>query len=252
MNSMSDRRRPDHQPLISMATGEPLPKLQGEDALTHHRIARIALRLFAERGYSAVSVGEIVEACGLTKGALYWYYSSKEELFHKITSDSLQSWERRVMEAVGDATEWDVQLAAVFRVFIEVLESADDPHRDLLMLMTLRGAGGPGQHGLGFESLQRFSDWIDAVMATHPDEARRCGYAALVHTAGLGVLSEAAFGSNLARLVLSSILDVLGGRPLYPDVELSGQRAGADSLNATDTISAAAIRGTDHMSRHRE
>lgn len=206
------------------ATGEPLPHLSGDEALTHKRIVRIALRLFAERGYSAVTLQEIVDACELTKGALYWYYDSKEDLFHKVVAEYLESWERRVMEAIAPASRWDEQLTAVFRIFIEVLEDVDDPHRDLLFLMTLRGAGGPGQDTLGAASLQRFGEWIDAVMATHPNQDRRHDYAALVHAAGLGVLSEAALGSNIARPVLGAVLDVLGGEPLDPDHDLRGRR----------------------------
>src|SRR5688572_16100689 len=45
------------------------------------RILREATRLFAERGYAATSVREVVEACGCTKPALYYYFRSKEALF---------------------------------------------------------------------------------------------------------------------------------------------------------------------------
>lgn len=214
-------------PLFSVSTGELLPppsRPSGEDNLAHQRIVRTALRLFAEHGYSAVTLNEIADACELSKGALYWYFETKEVLFRKVVGEYLHSWERRVMDAVVPASTWDEQLGAVFRIFIEVLEDRDDPHRDLLNLMTLRGAGGPGQDDLGFESLQRFTAWIEAVMADHPDQDRRREFAALVHAAGLGVLSEAAFGLNVARPVLATVLEVLGGQPLYPDRELRGRK----------------------------
>ena len=43
-------------------------------------IARTAARLFAERGYDATSVREIVEAAGVAKPTLYYYFRSKEGL----------------------------------------------------------------------------------------------------------------------------------------------------------------------------
>ena len=43
-------------------------------------IARAAARLFAERGYDATSVREIVEAAGVAKPTLYYYFRSKEGL----------------------------------------------------------------------------------------------------------------------------------------------------------------------------
>src|SRR5262245_41201278 len=43
-------------------------------------IARTAAKLFAERGYDATSVREIVEAAGVAKPTLYYYFRSKEGL----------------------------------------------------------------------------------------------------------------------------------------------------------------------------
>ncbi len=43
-------------------------------------IARVAARLFAERGYDATSVREIVAAAGIAKPTLYYYFRSKEGL----------------------------------------------------------------------------------------------------------------------------------------------------------------------------
>ncbi len=45
------------------------------------RILAEATRLFASKGYAATSVREVVEACGCTKPALYYYFRSKEALF---------------------------------------------------------------------------------------------------------------------------------------------------------------------------
>ncbi len=40
-----------------------------------------ASRLFAEQGYRATSVREVVEACGCTKPALYYHFANKEALY---------------------------------------------------------------------------------------------------------------------------------------------------------------------------
>jgi len=44
------------------------------------QIARVAARLFAERGYDTTSVREIVEAARVTKPTLYYYFGSKQGL----------------------------------------------------------------------------------------------------------------------------------------------------------------------------
>ncbi|MDP1990186.1 MAG: TetR/AcrR family transcriptional regulator [Syntrophales bacterium] len=43
-----------------------------------------ALRLFTQRGYSATTVRELVEAAGVTKPVLYYYFGSKEGLFLEL------------------------------------------------------------------------------------------------------------------------------------------------------------------------
>jgi TetR/AcrR family transcriptional regulator len=43
-----------------------------------------ALRLFAARGYDAVGVQEIVEAAGVTKPTLYYYFGSKRGLLEAL------------------------------------------------------------------------------------------------------------------------------------------------------------------------
>ncbi|MDF2711885.1 MAG: TetR family transcriptional regulator [Nonomuraea muscovyensis] len=45
---------------------------------TRQRIAEVALRLFAERGYDAVTVAEVAEAAGVAKVTLFSYFPSKE------------------------------------------------------------------------------------------------------------------------------------------------------------------------------
>ncbi len=51
-----------------------------ETAAKHKRIVQEASRLFRERGFENVSVSEVMKAAGLTHGAFYAHFGSKEEL----------------------------------------------------------------------------------------------------------------------------------------------------------------------------
>ncbi len=51
---------------------------------TQERIIRAGTALFAEQGFDVTSVQAVVEAAGVTKGALYYYLSSKDDLLHAI------------------------------------------------------------------------------------------------------------------------------------------------------------------------
>ena len=51
-----------------------------ETAEKHDRIVDAASRLFRERGFEHVTVAEVMKAAGLTHGAFYNHFQSKEEL----------------------------------------------------------------------------------------------------------------------------------------------------------------------------
>src|SRR5215468_8341509 len=51
-----------------------------ETAAKHERIVKEASRLFRERGFENVSVGEVMKAAGLTHGAFYAHFGSKKKL----------------------------------------------------------------------------------------------------------------------------------------------------------------------------
>src|SRR5215469_12195926 len=70
----------DYQTLL----GASLPI--GGSAL-QRRLAEAAIDLFYARGATATSVREITGACGLTPGALYNHFASKEELLYVLVRD---------------------------------------------------------------------------------------------------------------------------------------------------------------------
>jgi len=51
-----------------------------ETAAKHERIVKEASRLFRKRGFENVTVGEVMKAAGLTHGAFYAHFGSKQEL----------------------------------------------------------------------------------------------------------------------------------------------------------------------------
>ncbi len=52
-----------------------------------HDILEAGLQLFAEKDFHEVTVDEIAERVGLSKGTLYLYFKNKEDLFFSIVQD---------------------------------------------------------------------------------------------------------------------------------------------------------------------
>ncbi len=63
-------------------TGRPV-KVPGEKD-TKEKIFDAAVDLFAEKGYDRVSIRDIARAVGVTEGALYKHYASKEEILESV------------------------------------------------------------------------------------------------------------------------------------------------------------------------
>lgn len=54
---------------------------------TRNAILDAAAEVFEERGFSGASLSEILARAGVTKGALYFHFASKEELAHAIIEE---------------------------------------------------------------------------------------------------------------------------------------------------------------------
>lgn len=54
---------------------------------TKETIRQQAYRLFAEKGFKAVTMTDICEKTGLSRGGLYRYYSGTEQIFSEILSE---------------------------------------------------------------------------------------------------------------------------------------------------------------------
>jgi AcrR family transcriptional regulator len=101
------------------AERDPRPSAEREARQPVEAIRAAAFAQFAERGYPVVTVRDIMKACGLTQGALYNHFKSKDELLHDIITSTQAELERICLQAVGDAGDDPrAQLAAFVRVYV--------------------------------------------------------------------------------------------------------------------------------------
>ncbi|GAB2677205.1 TetR/AcrR family transcriptional regulator [Paenibacillus thermoaerophilus] len=72
---------------------------------TRTRILEAAARVFAEQGYAGATLDHVAAEAGLTKGAVYWHFSGKSDLFLALCERTLNAQLRtlpgRTREAVG-------------------------------------------------------------------------------------------------------------------------------------------------------
>jgi TetR/AcrR family transcriptional regulator, cholesterol catabolism regulator len=102
----------DNEPL----TGGQLPI--GGSPL-QRKLADAAIELFYARGALATTVREITGACGLTPGALYNHFSSKEDLLYVLVRDiHLQVDEQMAAVLASAGPDPAVQLASTVRFLV--------------------------------------------------------------------------------------------------------------------------------------
>jgi AcrR family transcriptional regulator len=65
------------------------------------KLTRVSVELFAAQGYAQTSVQQIVDAAGVTKGALYHYFKSKDDLLFDIYDRILSLQKQHLDEIVG-------------------------------------------------------------------------------------------------------------------------------------------------------
>lgn len=86
---------------------------------TADRIRREAARLFVERGYAATTLKAIAAQSGITAGAVYWHFPSKEAILYSHLISSVDELIEEVRAAAADGTPIE-RLTAVARTHVLV------------------------------------------------------------------------------------------------------------------------------------
>ena len=90
--------------------------------ISRGEILDAALACFAARGYHETSVDDIAERAGLSKGAIYWHFKGKRELFLALV-DRFSERALAELDAVAEAPDWRAALRVVFAGVRQQLEA---------------------------------------------------------------------------------------------------------------------------------
>ena len=80
-------------------------RTRDEAAETRNGILDAAERVFSERGVSHTSLEDIAKAAGVTRGAIYWHFRNKSELFAAMVNRVSLPIEEIVTRSADDAAE---------------------------------------------------------------------------------------------------------------------------------------------------
>ena len=98
------------QPLATASLTEPTPpKRERRKEARPQELLDAALSLFVEKGFAATRVEEVAAKAGVSKGTLFIYFHSKEDLFKAVIqhnlSDHFPIWNQEFLEFKGNTQE---------------------------------------------------------------------------------------------------------------------------------------------------
>lgn len=90
-----------------------------------------ARRVFAEMGYGAATVRDIIKATPLASGTFYNYFKSKEEVYQAIRDEVALAIRPRLRAARAEATSVETFLSEGFRIFFAFVAANQADFRHL-------------------------------------------------------------------------------------------------------------------------
>lgn len=99
---------------------------EDDKAARRDDILAAAKKVFASKGYHATTIADVAREAGVAYGSIYWYFSSKDELFHELMASEEQALRSHLAEALAgidptDAT--DAGFRAAIRATFEFFEA---------------------------------------------------------------------------------------------------------------------------------
>jgi AcrR family transcriptional regulator len=100
---------------------------------TKQTILDRALRLFVEQGFTETTTRDIAEACGISEGAIYRHFKSKDEIGWELFHASYAAMAERLQGLIDAAPDFAAALQAIIADLCRLFD--DEPYRFRYLLL---------------------------------------------------------------------------------------------------------------------
>ena len=155
---------------------------------TRERILEAAIKVFSKKGYHSTRVDEIVEESHTSKGAVYFHFPSKEQIFLALVDEFAGLLENKLVETIQSEGSGVQGVNAALRVGLETFGK----YRGLAKIFLIQAVG----LGSAFEEKRlQILDRFAGVIKNYLDEAVSTGDIPAINTqiasyAWIGAINE--------------------------------------------------------------
>jgi len=144
-------------------------KQQDRATQTKESILEAAEHLFAVQGYEATSVSMICDAVGVSKGAFYHHYKTKQSVFLKLMQRWLKGLDEQLVlinESTGDVKDGLLSMGEIVGQVLDV----GGPQLPIFLEFLSRAIRDPAVWDAMVEPFQRYRDFFAVLIQRGIDE----------------------------------------------------------------------------------
>ena len=128
--------------------------------LRERQILDAAEELLAANAYTDLTIGDIAEAAGITRGALYFYFASKQDVFIALVARTVQLLQEKSWKALTDTAPVDEVIASAMERTAQLWRE----HAVVMRAAVDLGSSVPEIDRLWTSTAEAFSEAIAAVL----------------------------------------------------------------------------------------
>jgi TetR/AcrR family acrAB operon transcriptional repressor len=92
-----------------------MKRTKEEAAVTRATVLKAALSVFSSKGYAAATLDDVAAAARVTRGAIYWHFKGKADLYNTLTNELSARGANLVQQAVAEGGTF---LDVLRRIFV--------------------------------------------------------------------------------------------------------------------------------------
>lgn len=100
-----------------------MKRTKEEAAITREQLLSKALKVFSKKGYAATTLEDIAREAEVTRGAIYWHFGSKAELYNTLIREYSNRGNAIMQQA---ASEGGTLVDILRRVFVRQLQAVEE------------------------------------------------------------------------------------------------------------------------------